>query len=200
MIQPSVYSYSQILDAGLELIREKGWSGVSARAIARKLGSSTMPIYSHVSSMEELVVDLREKARGIQRDYQKRQYTEHPLLNLAFGYVTFARDEKNLFRFLYLEKPAILEREDLSGMKDSFFSEFSPDSPQGKALAEFQESGQEVLIQHTWIFTHGLAMLANSGAFGSNSNDAILRLLMNAGEAFYLWSTRDNKDSVEEDS
>ena len=36
-------------------------------------------------------------------------------------------------------------------------------------------------------FTHGLAMLVNSGTFGLNSDQAILRFLMDAGEAFYVW-------------
>ena len=54
MIQPSVYSRQQIVDAAFELIREEGWPAVSTRAIAKKIGSSTMPIYSHVRSVDEL--------------------------------------------------------------------------------------------------------------------------------------------------
>lgn len=187
MIQPSVYSYSQIIEAAFQLIREQGWSAVSARAIAKKLGSSTMPIYSHVSSIEELEKKLRIKARELLKEFQQRQYTEHTLLNLAFGYVIFARDEKNLFRFLYLESPEMLDSEDTSVIKKTFFKEFGEDSAEGKALLEMKESGQETLVQYTWIFTHGLAMLVNSGAFGSNSDQAILRFLMDAGEAFYVW-------------
>ncbi len=198
MKQPSVYSFEQILDAALTLIREKGWEGVSARAIAKEMGSSTMPIYSRVKSVDDLEKDLRKKARELLRGYQQRQYTEHALLNLAFGYVTFARDEKYLFRFLYLEKPEKLDVEDIAGMRESFFAEFGEDSPQGKALRELKESGQEAVIQYTWIFTHGLAMLANSGTFGSNSDEAILRLLMDAGEAFYVWGLNKKGESPQE--
>ncbi len=197
MNQPSVYSYSQIIDAALELIREQGWSAVSARAVAKKLGSSTMPIYSHVRSIEELEKELRIKAQGLLKEFQQRQYTEHTLLNLAFGYVAFARDEKNLFRFLYLERPEKLNPEDTSVMKESFFAEFGENSAEGKALKEMQESGQEALVQYTWIFTHGLAMLVNSGAFDLNSDKAILRFLMNAGEAFYLWGINKAGDDLE---
>ncbi len=191
MKQPSVYSYSQIIDAAFELTREKGWSAVSTRAIARKLGSSTMPIYSHVRSVEELEKELRLKARQLLRDYQQQRYTEHALLNLAFGYVVFARDEKNLFRFLYLERPNRFDLEDIEGMKESFFEQFGEGSEAGKALSELKASGQEVLIQYTWIFTHGLAMMVNSGAFDSYSDQVLLRYLMNAGEAFYLWGIKE---------
>jgi len=185
--QPSVYSREQIVDAALELVREKSWSKVTTRAIAQKLGSSTMPIYSHVSSVGDLEKELRLKARKVQKEFQQRAYSEHSLLNLAFGYVVFARDEKNLFRFLYLESPDQLDLENGGSMKESFFLEFGEDSEEAKALNELKNSGQEVLIQYTWIFTHGLAMLVNAGTFGSNSNQSIMRFLMNAGEAFYTW-------------
>ncbi len=34
----------RIIEAALDLIREGGWEAVSARSIAARLGSSTMPI------------------------------------------------------------------------------------------------------------------------------------------------------------
>lgn len=189
MKQPSVYSYEQIIIAAFELTRKQGWQTVTTRGIAKILGSSTMPIYSHVKSVEELEIEVQAKANSLLKEYQQRPYTEHTLLNLAFGYVVFARDEKQLFRFLYLDRPRRLDLEDMSGMKDAFFTEFGTESDAGQALSELKESGQEALIQYTWIFTHGLAMLVNSGALGSNSDQVILEYLKNAGEAFYLWGT-----------
>jgi len=192
--QPSVYSQSLIIDAAFELIREQGWSGVSTRAIAKKLGSSTMPIYSHVRSVDELEKELLLKARNLLKEFQQRPYTEYALLNLAFGYVAFARDEKNLFRFIYLERPNKLDLEDVTGMKESFFADFGGESEAGKALSDLQASGQDALIQYSWIFTHGLAMLVNSGAFGPCSDEVILRYLKNAGEAFYTWGIQKGGD------
>lgn len=198
--QPSVYSYEQIVNAAFELTRERGWQGVTTRAIAKKLGSSTMPIYSHVKSVEELEKELQTRASILLKEFQQRPYTEHTLLNLAFGYVAFARDEKQLFRFLYLDRPRRLGLKTMSGMKDAFFSEFGAESDAGKALMELRESGQEALIQYTWIFTHGLAMLVNSGVFSSNSDQVILVYLKNAGEAFYLWGTGQEDHSDEQNN
>jgi len=190
MSQPSVYSRDQIIDVAFDLVREKGWPAVTTRAIAKNLGSSTMPIYSHVQSVDELEKELRIKARQLQKSFQQHPYTEHALLNLAFGYVVFARDEKQLFRFLYLDSPEQLDLENGEGIRDTFFLEYGLDSKEGRALMEMKTSGQETLIQYTWIFTHGLATLVNAGTFGSNSNQAIMRFLMNAGEAFYLWGSQ----------
>lgn len=192
MNQPSVYSYSQIIDTAIELIREQGWSAVSTRAIAKKLGSSTMPIYSHVRSMEELEKELRKEARKLLKSFQQRRYTDNILLNLAYGYVVFAKHEKNLFQFLFIESPETFSSEDQSVL-NSFFAEFGEDSAEAKLLSELKDSGQLALVQYTWIFTHGLAMLVNTGAFNSSSDQEILRFLMNAGEAFYQWGIKKNE-------
>ncbi len=187
MKQPSVYSREQIIAAALELVREDGWKKVTTRAIAKKLGSSTMPIYSHVRSVEELENEIRLKARQLLKAYQRKKYTEHVLLNLAFGYVAFARDENKLFRFLYLESPSQLDLENRSGMKESFLAEFGEDTEEGIALKELKVSGQEAVIRYTWIFTHGLAMIVNAETIKNDSDQSIMQLLMNAGEAFYTW-------------
>ena len=200
MNQPSVYNRSQIIEVAFELIREHGWGSVSTRAIAKKLGSSTMPIYSHVKSVEELEKELRLKANELLKDFQQQPYTEHALLNLAFGYVVFARDEKNLFRFLYQERPAQVDLEDVTAMEKSFFADFGEDSEQGKALLALQASGQGTLIQYTWIFTHGLAMLVNAGTFCPCSDQVILRYLENAGQAFYLLGTEKGGDDFGKES
>ncbi len=190
MKQPSIYYREKIVEAAFELVRKVGWESVTTRNIAKKLGSSTMPIYSHVQSVGELEKELRFKARELQKSYQQYPYTEHVLLNLAYGYVVFARDEKNLFRFLYLESTGEISLGNGKGLKDAFFMEFGEESEERKALFDLKKTGQEELIQHTWIFTHGLAMLVNAGSFGSNSDQMIMRFLKNAGEAFYLWDTQ----------
>ncbi len=192
MIQPSVYSYSQIIDTAFELIREKGWRAVSARSIAKKIGSSTMPIYSRVKSVDDLEKDLRIKARNLLKDYQLRRYTDEVLMNLAFGYVAFARDENNLFRFLYLEKPEKVDLERMSGMKESIINEFGKDSDVVRALNIFHETAQEDMIKYTWIFTHGLAMMVNSGVLENDTDKDILDHLKTAGEAFYMWKIAKN--------
>ena len=186
MKQPSVYTRENIIDAAIALIREQGWAQVTTRKIARRMGSSTMPIYSHVKSVDELEHEIRARVRSMLKEFQLRSYTDQPLLNLAFGYVVFARDEKQLFRFLYLDSPDLLESGNLSGMKESFLEQFGKDSPVGAALSAMEEAGEEAMIQNTWIFTHGLAMLVNSGSLGSCPDNTILGYLQGAGEAFYL--------------
>ena len=199
MTQPVTYTRERVVGAAFELIREKGWAGVSARSIAERLGSSTMPIYSHLRSISEVERELQRRARALMREYQGRPWTDDALLSMAFGYVAFARDEKNLFRFLYVERPEVIDAEELSNMKRFFDAEYGDREDVSSAMAAMKESGLEALIEHSWIFTHGLAMLVNSGSLGDCPDDTILRLLRNAGEAFYLQAVRPWENITEEE-
>ena len=194
IVQPSVYSYENIIEAAFDILREDGWSAVTTRAIAKRIGSSTMPIYSRVKSVDDLEKDVRIKAREVLKEFQRRPATSDTLLNVAFGYVAFARDETNLFRYLYLERPEKLSSEDSSGMSETFVSDFGDESEEQQALEDIQRTGHDELVQYTWIFVHGLATLVSSGTYGSISNEAILRFLRNAGQAFHLWSTTEDRE------
>lgn len=185
---PVTYTRERVVDAAFEQIRENGWQSVSARSIADRLGSSTMPIYSHLRSIAELEQALREKARELLQDYQSRRWTHDPLLDTAFGYIVFARDEHHIFRFLYLERPEVIGESGLENLKESFTSQFGEGGPQAEALAQLDATAHEALMKHTWIFTHGLAVLVNTGALGACADNTILSFLGNAGEAFYLWA------------
>ena len=177
MTQHAVFTRKRVIDAAFELVREGGWPAVTARTIAERLGSSTMPIYSHLRSITEVQEALCEKGHALLRDYQQRSWTSDALMNLAFGYIAFARDEKHLFRFLFLENPATVGEEGLENMGDSFRQQFGDSGEQAAALAALDSSAHAALMQHTWIFTHGLAVLVNSGSLGNCSDETLVRFL-----------------------
>lgn len=187
MPQPCVYSPEQILDAAFALLREHGWKQLSVRAVARRLGSSTMPIYSHVHSMEELGMRLRDRTLALQQGYQTRPRTGDVLLDLAVGYVLFARDEKHLFAFLYLDGPGP-PPEPAFSPREEFRATFGDESPPVQALAGISPGIQDTLIRYAGIFTHGLAMRVYAGHNGAPSDDTIQECLRDAGEAFALWA------------
>jgi AcrR family transcriptional regulator len=192
MKQPKVFSREQLINAAIDLIREKGHQALTARALAKQIGSSTMPIYSTMKSIPELEKELRPRVRSLLRSHQQKPYTDQALLNLAFGYITFARDEPRLFQFLYQHGQhgtAGQPEPDISDFRSRFLEEFGADSSEARALAAMDPDAQENLIHHTWIFTHGLAMLLNSGSYHAGDEE-ILRRLRIAGEAFYLQDLR----------
>ena len=54
MPRKTKYSAEDVVMAAFELVREKGLAGLSAPAVAKKMGCSTMPIYSHFENMQAL--------------------------------------------------------------------------------------------------------------------------------------------------
>ncbi len=190
MKQPSVYSLEQIVDAAFAIIRRDGREKVTARAIAKELGSSTMPIYTRVKSVDDLDPDLKKKSRKLLVEYQRKGYTQDQLLNMAIGYIVFARDEKNAFRYLFLEKTEALQEDRMgSNMREAFVEDFGQEAQQDGTLGAMTAKQQEFLMKHTWIFTHGLAMLAYGGNLENHQDDEIIGYLTNAGGAFYMWVT-----------
>jgi AcrR family transcriptional regulator len=192
MTQKVSFTKEAVIRAAFELTREKGWVGVTARNIARKLGSSTMPIYSSMKSMEEIEREVRAQAEALLLDYQRRPFTDDAAENKAVGYVAFARDEKNLFHFIYVDRPVSgnagggEDRPTLS-LEDLTTSDSVPSLADQTRVAM-----QDRRILKSWIFTHGLASMIGSGVLHLPDVE-IKALLEEAGGAFFTSEARINE-------
>lgn len=185
MTQKLFFTSEAILEAAYSLTREKGWAAVSARSIAKKLGSSTMPIYSTLKSMEEIERMVRARAGSVLSDYQRRPYTDNPVQDLAIGYVAFARDEKNLFRFLFVDRPVAADLADGGdGARDALAR--AADAAAGQLPDGTRLSLQDPRVLKSWIFTHGMATLVGAGVLDL-SDEKIRDLLVEAGGAFFRY-------------
>ena len=97
------YTKEELADHGLEIIREQGLESLTAREVAKALGTTVAPIFVHYSSMEELKQDVRALARNRFREYIRKGMDEKiPFLGVGMRYVRFAREESELYRFLFL--------------------------------------------------------------------------------------------------
>ena len=60
--------------------------------------------------MKTLVSDLEEKAVDLMLTYQPTLSSDQPFLDMRLGYVLFARNEKNMFRLLFIDDERDQER------------------------------------------------------------------------------------------
>ena len=97
----SKFTAEDIIDAAFLIVRSEGAEKCSARAIAHELNSSTMPIYSCLSSMKELKEAVLKKALDLLISYETKVRTGDVLLDMGIGYIMFAKTEKHLFRMLF---------------------------------------------------------------------------------------------------
>ena len=94
-----------IVQAGMEIVLRDGEAGLNARSIAAVLGCSTQPVFSNYDSMDELRMAVLGGAEGIYARYMQEEiasgkYTDYKASGMA--YIRFAKEEKNLFRMLYM--------------------------------------------------------------------------------------------------
>ncbi len=88
----------KIIEKAFEILRKEGFRSITARNLAKELNTSTMPIYVHFKSINEVKFLLLKKAHQLLLEYQKKNWTEYPFMNTGVGYIMFAKEEKILFR------------------------------------------------------------------------------------------------------
>ena len=156
------YTKEQIIQTALELAREGGIAAVTAKSVGAKLNSSVKLVFGQFANMEEVKNEVLKEAYQFWRNYIQsamgiNEYPTCATSGLAYGmaYIHFAKEEKELFKLLFMR--------DRSG-------EVIDDSVDMKPVIEAIQrasglSAEEAYMVHTemWIFVHGIStMVATS--------------------------------------
>ena len=159
MPAPKKIEKEAIIDAALEVLRDGGFSAINARSVAKKLGCSTQPIYVSFKSMEELKTALTERAvqmhtQRVRASLQAHEGNDTRYSSYGMGFVKFAAEEKQLFRWLYLEGKQLGPYQN-----DVLLPEVIAD-----IVEEFgyREDTARRFHQDMIYFSYGLAILANT--------------------------------------
>lgn len=148
-----------VLAAAVELVREEGAQALNARALAKRLGCSTQPVFSNYATMEALRADVI--AAGMERYHAylaesmgSGQYP--PYKASGMGYIRFALEEKELFKLLFMrDRSGEVIGEDLEEV--------------GPIIALIQEktgmSFERARRFHLemWLYVHGAATMLATG-------------------------------------
>lgn len=105
---PSVkFTKQEIIDAALRVTRAGGIGSLTARSLASELGASTRPMFTYFDSMDALKHEVHEAAKDLYRAYVERGLAEPiPFLGVGQSYIRFAKEEPELYKLLFLEKPS----------------------------------------------------------------------------------------------
>jgi len=157
-----------IMDAAFSLIRETGISAVNARNIADKVGCSVQPIYTCFSNMEELIGHLYEHAYRyynayVDKNSDRKRYFE----SIGKCHISFAKEEKHLFCFLFLSR--YLRAASLSDIYRKY--------GRSDVMRHIQDSvglertKAEELYMNMIVYTHGIACLLATDAADISSDE-----------------------------
>lgn len=145
-----------ILNAAVDIVRERGEGALNARAVAARLGSSTQPIFSHFESMEALRQEVIRCANSTYQIYLHQEMNSGkypPYKASGMGYIRFAREEKELFKLLFMRDRSEEEipewSEELEPLIDMICSNT------GMSIEAARRFHLEM-----WVFVHGIATMA----------------------------------------
>ena len=153
-------SREEIVDAAVAVLCDDGFSAVNARSVAKKLGCSTQPIYFSFKNMDELKTALTERAiqmhtQRVRDSLRIHEGNDSRYSSYGMGFVRFAAEEKQLFRWLYLDgvqlgtyQNDVLIREVIDVIVEDF---------------GYTEDVARRFHQDMIYFSYGLAILANTG-------------------------------------
>ena len=164
-----------VLRAALDVVRRRGFEGLTARSLAERLGTSVAPVYSALGSMENVQREALKEIHRLLQEYTSRDYSEIPFLNIGAGIISFARDEPLLFQALFQVRHGF--QDIVEGINASILSWMKSDTH----LGLLSEASRERLYDNIGFYTMGLAAAVAAGRVPDVSADNIVRLLKNMG-------------------
>ena len=167
----------EIIEAAFAIVRQKGMSSLTARNVAKKLGISTRPVYSHFSSMKDLQKEAMSKARKLMLAYVAKPYTNCAFLNMGTGATFFARDHKALYKLLFMEN------RDFKDLVKEFHFDLRRQMKKDERLTRMTQQERDDLLNKMWIFTHGLASFICVGLIEDDSDFFIIKTMDQVGSA-----------------
>lgn len=164
------YTKEEIIRAAYDLTREKGIDSVAAREVGKRLNTSSSPIFTIWSSMDELKEEVHKLAKQKYREHMADIFDYTPSFK-EFGMrcVSFAAEEPNLFRLLFLTKSE--EHSPYIRFKQEFESIFMALIKEIKTQFELSESDAEDLLSQMIIFANGIAafVITDSESFSKET-------------------------------
>ena len=144
-----------VLKAAAEIVRQKGTEALNVRSLAQMLDCSTQPIYSLFKNMEGLWRALMGEAKQQYRrhiDEFLRQGGRSNYEAYGMGFVSFAKEEQGLFRYLFLTG---------RGTPDPFLDDIEAEM---MMLYHMPEETAAAFHADMAVFSFGLAVLVNKQA------------------------------------
>lgn len=153
------FTREEIIESALDITRAYGISAVTARAVGTKLNSSSKVIFSLFQNMEELQGEVIKSANALYQSFLKEDMERGkypPYKASGWAYIRFAKEEKELFRLLF--------------MRDRTNEEIPDNFDEIRFLIQVIQkntglSKQEASVFHLemWMYVHGIAtMIATS--------------------------------------
>ena len=162
MARKEMIKKDYLIDTAFIMAKQEGMENVTARKLAAKAGCSTQPIFRLYENMEDLWQEIYSKAVSFFSFFYERcsKLQDEPFVNLGLAYIQFAKEEKELFKILFLAENRYGRSmyEILNGEKGIVAAEITKAKQNG-----CKDPGD--LFTKMWIFIHGAACMTITGDY-----------------------------------
>ena len=148
-----MFTRDEIIAAALNLAKKGGISALTARALGRELGASSRPIFGLFKNMGEVQQEVFKAADALYQSYLKDSMETGkypPYKASGMAYIRFAREEKELFKMLFMRDRTHENAEnDKNGLQ-----------PYGEMLQQklgLSEEDAYLFHLEMWMYVHGIA-------------------------------------------
>lgn len=186
------FDKNAIIDAALEIAKEKGFSGITARSVANWLNSSVAPIYVNFATVDELVEAVVQRVFSISKELLARQKGKSVFKNIGKASLDFAREYPVLFRELsinpnpYMASYETIENAMLKSMAED------------EAISGWTLEERRRLMLKMRVFQIGLSVMVANGHFPSWIDSIeFSKLLMEVGDDILLAHQIKRKENKE---
>lgn len=173
------FTKKDILKATYDIMKQDGIQNISARKIANKFKGSTAPIYANFSTIEELKDEIIKLAEDKLKEYLYGNYSERKLMNGAIGFILFAREEKELFRAIFLDGA--------KGFETLFNETMESLLKEEVLMVSFPTLTYEtakMAVRRLWYWAFGYATLTCVGSMKNETNEEIERKILDIADQF----------------
>jgi AcrR family transcriptional regulator len=178
----SAVTRQRIVRAGREVLNERGYSGMTFQAIAKRTGLSRPTLHYYFSSREEIYAGIVEEARVVVEDCMTTSLQHDTLFDRLSAFVTAVQEadarDKSIIAFLISARMEPQRNPELIGMSTSpvptFLDRLITDAVQRGELDAGTEPAAIADMLH--VILYGMAFYAGF-ADGSTSTAAITKQL-----------------------
>jgi AcrR family transcriptional regulator len=180
MPKKPIFTREQIIDKAFSMLENGTLESITARSLAKDLNCSPAPIYGLFISMDELKKELINRAKNLFLTYVSEEKEELPFLNIGLGICKFAREEKALFKSIFLRNSSY------STLISEFHKIIYEEMRKDERFEKLSEDVKETLTIDCWTYAHGLATLISTGYFKTPS-DGFIRKRLISGPASIIY-------------
>ena len=146
-----------MVSAALQVVRANGIDGLTAKALADELGTSTQPVFTAFGSMDALRQAVHAAALDIYDRYMNAGLLEDiPFFGAGMQYIRFAREEPALYRLLFLSETANTAADTMQRLQTIV-------CPALRRIYRLTGEEAEVYFRDLWLVVHGLTTLIVNG-------------------------------------